>query len=170
MNHDTSEILLGKGRRNNITQHPARRKPCTIRRSPTTQSAFKIKKLGGCSMGQIKLYRENSEKTAAFKAFRVAYYLGLPPVTKIPLPKKTPDRKMRAATSTETVKDRVNKYGEERGKLKSRKGFYSIKETNQRGATWKEKEQEKNCLEKKIASFIKKYHCWPAALCTRGNI
>lgn len=111
----------------------------------------------------------NSEKTAVSKGFscikQVGYHLGLPPVTKIPFPKRAPDRKTRAAATTEAAKQWANKYGEERNKLQIREGSYSIKEMNRKEVTGKEKKASKKiALRKKITSFIKKYHSWPATL------
>lgn len=93
------------------------------------------------------MLQANSEKAAASKGFscikQVGYHLGPPPVTKIPFPKGAPDRKTRAVASTEAAKQWVKKYGEERNKLQTREGSYSIKEINQKGATGKEKKQAK---------------------------
>lgn len=100
-----------------------------------------------------KLLQGNSKKTAASKGFsclkQVGYHLGPPPVAKIPFSKRSPGRKTRAVASTKAAKHWVNKYGEEKSKLQSREGSYSIKEMNQKGATGKEKGKQKNCLEEK---------------------
>lgn len=65
--------------------------------------------------------------------------------------------------------------GKKKGrKLQSREGSCNIKDMNQRSHRERKKQAKKIAVRKKITSFIKKYHSWPAALNIRqyhkGNI